>query len=202
MNSTELQKVYDYAISRYGEDAVLCVFDSDVNMKRKAVVLIPTLEELCFDEVNALIEVNDMIFQVLGLSNFLDFAKLIKNKIVNPQYENMYDFFFGKAEDEESIKQGVIFYIKERMNGDISYRTFTKSLTFAEKDALSGIFNKIGNEGIVSINALSKETGISRPVFNNLINKIENTKVAMVNNMGAKGTYIKFINQTLLKERG
>ena len=172
MNSTELQKVYDYAISRYGEDAVLCVFDSDVNMKRKAVVLIPTLEELCFDEVNVLIEVNDMIFQVLGLSNFLDFAKLIKNKIVNPQYENMYDFFFGKAEDEESIKQGVIFYIKERMNGDIGYRTFTKSLTFAEKDALSGIFNKIGNEGIVSINALSKETGISRPVFNNLINKI------------------------------
>ena len=39
-------------------------------------------------------------------------------------------------------------------------------------------------------------------MFNNLLNKLENAKLIIVNNMGAKGTHIKFINQKLLQERG
>lgn len=83
-----------------------------------------------------------------------------------------------------------------------TYEQFKQSLTLAETEGLTYIMQKIQNEGIISINALSKETGISRPVFNNLINKLENSKIIIMQNMGAKGTYIKFINQTLLKERG
>ena len=83
-----------------------------------------------------------------------------------------------------------------------NYQLFKNSLTFAEDEALDKIINKIHIEGIISINSLSRETGISRPVFNNLLNKLENAKLITVNNMGAKGTYIKFINQKLLQERG
>ena len=83
-----------------------------------------------------------------------------------------------------------------------NYELFKKSLTFAEDEALNKIIDKIHLEGIISINSLSRETGISRPVFNNLLNKLENAKLITVNNMGAKGTYIKFINNKLLKERG
>ena len=83
-----------------------------------------------------------------------------------------------------------------------NYELFKKSLTFAENEALDKIIDKIHQEGIISINSLSRETGISRPVFNNLLNKLENAKLITVNNMGAKGTYIKFINNKLLKERG
>ena len=83
-----------------------------------------------------------------------------------------------------------------------NYELFKNSLTFAENEALDKIIDKIHIEGIISISSLSKETGISRPVFNHLLNKLENAKLIIVNNMGAKGTYIKFINQRLLKERG
>lgn len=83
-----------------------------------------------------------------------------------------------------------------------NYELFKNSLTFAENEALDKIIDKIHIEGIISISSLSRETSISRPVFNNLLNKLENAKLITVNNMGAKGTYIKFINQKLLQERG
>ena len=86
-------------------------------------------------------------------------------------------------------------------NDEKTYEKLKKSLTFAESDALDKIISKICRQGIISINSLSKDTGISRPVFNNLLNKLEDTNMAIVNNMGAKGTHIKFINNKLLQER-
>lgn len=90
----------------------------------------------------------------------------------------------------------------ENTYDNTNYELFKKSLTFAEDEALDEIIDKIHIEGIISISSLSRETGISRPVFNNLLNKLENAKLITVNNMGAKGTHIKFINQKLLQERG
>jgi GTP-sensing pleiotropic transcriptional regulator CodY len=82
----------------------------------------------------------------------------------------------------------------------ISNTDFSDNLTIAEKEGLDYILSQIGKEGIVSINNLSKETGISRPVFNNLIAKMKTAKVAIIQNMGAKGTYIKITNLNLLKK--
>lgn len=90
----------------------------------------------------------------------------------------------------------------ENTYNNTNYELFKKSLTFAEDEALDEIIDKIHIEGVISISSLSRETGISRPVFNNLLNKLENAKLITVNNMGAKGTYIKFINQKFLQERG
>lgn len=80
-------------------------------------------------------------------------------------------------------------------NSQDAYELLDKSLTFAETEAFKQIINRIGSQGIISIINLSKETGISRPVFNNLLNKLENTKIATIQNMGNKGTYIKIIKE-------
>lgn len=211
MNSTEkdlkLQRIYDYAITRYGEDSVLGVFvnnDPWNKTSKYILVLIPTLEELCFTDMCTTIEIDKIVFQGMDITNFVHCVKYnTEEMLLNTQYHHMYEHFFKDADNNELIKQGVIYFIRERMESTNNYKTFSKSLTFAEIDALEKIIDTIGGiQGIVSINSLSKETGISRPVFNNLLNKMENTKVAIIQNMGAKGTYIKFINQTLLKERG
>jgi hypothetical protein len=58
--------------------------------------------------------------------------------------------------------------------------------------ALAGIRDEIGNEGYVSVVKMIQKTNISRPVFTSLLSKLQTFKVAVVENKGVKGTYIKF----------
>ena len=73
---------------------------------------------------------------------------------------------------------------------------FYESITNKEYLALAGIRDEIGNEGYVSVVKMIQKTGISRPVFTSLLDKLQSHKVAVVENKGVKGTYIKFQETT------
>ena len=50
-------------------------------------------------------------------------------------------------------------------------------------------------EGNISISKILLETSISRPVFKNLLRKMEECNYAQIENQGVKGTYIKFLEE-------
>lgn len=77
---------------------------------------------------------------------------------------------------------------------------FKKQLTNAEERAYNSIVNEIGAEGNISISKLVEQYGISRPVYNNLLNKFKEFKIATVTNMGVKGTFIKILHPALKAE--
>lgn len=81
---------------------------------------------------------------------------------------------------------------------ETSKEEFIESLTKSELMAYSTITEEIGYEGTIVISKLVKESGISRPVYNNLLAKMKEHRVAEVSNMGVKGTYIN-ITQPELK---
>lgn len=193
----KLVKTLNYSLTKYGEDAVLCATQT-TSTKEAIVFLIPTLEDLCFGNLNKVIETEALSFQTHGIDKIEYFIKSFGRVIINPKYEEEYKCYFSKADDLHQIQTGVLNLIRNRAIVTDNYDIFTQSLTPTETDALDEIKDKIGGEGIISINLLSKETGISRPIFNNLLNKMTNTQVAEIQNMGGKGTYIKIINDKLL----
>jgi hypothetical protein len=75
---------------------------------------------------------------------------------------------------------------------DLLWNDFHDSITDKENLALAGIRDEIGNEGYVSVVKMIQKTNISRPVFTSLLSKLQTFKVAVVENKGVKGTYIKF----------
>lgn len=98
---------------------------------------------------------------------------------------------------DNHMKQGILDLIQCGLENSQTYITkdeFIQHLTHAEGAALSSIIETIKNEGNVTISKLVKEYTISRPVYNNLLLKLQKYNVAEVVNMGVKGTYIKIIN--------
>lgn len=79
-----------------------------------------------------------------------------------------------------------------------------KKLTKKENMALNIILNELNfnKNGNISILELVKKSKISRPVFTNLLMKLQVNGDAEIWNQGAKGTYIKFINTEILKNGG
>ena len=193
----KLVKTLNYSLSKYGEDAVLCTAQAN-GSKEATVFLIPTLEDLCFGVVDRVVETADLTFHVRNINQLIYMSKSFGRVIVNPKYEEEYKCYFANADDTHQIKTGILNLVRNRAIATDNYEVFSQSLTPTEMDALDEIKDKIGSEGIISINSLSKETGISRPIFLNLLNKMTNTKVAETSNMGGKGTYIKIINDKLL----
>lgn len=193
----KLVKTLNYSLSKYGEDAVLCATQA-AGGKEATIFLIPTLEDLCFGNLDRVVETEELTFQTRSIDQFLYFNKSFGRVIINPKYEEEYKCYFSDKDDTQQIKTGILNLIRNRAVVSDNYDIFMQSLTATEVDALDEIKDKIGSEGIISINSLSRETGISRPVFINLLNKMTNTKVAETSNMGAKGTYIKIINDKLV----
>ena len=76
---------------------------------------------------------------------------------------------------------------------------FFDSLTKTEEKALIFILECIGEEGIISVSEAIKASGISRPVFTSLFDKLARYKSAEIRNMGVKGTYINFYDHILSK---
>lgn len=76
---------------------------------------------------------------------------------------------------------------------------FFGALTKTEEKALIFILECIGEEGVISISEAIKASGISRPVFTSLFDKLERYKSAEIKNMGVKGTYINFYDHILSK---
>lgn len=75
-----------------------------------------------------------------------------------------------------------------------SIAAFKQDLTNNELNALCCIVHKIGAEsGNISIVKMIQETPHSRPVYTNLLAKLEKHGIATVANQGVKGTNIKFL---------
>ena len=53
-------------------------------------------------------------------------------------------------------------------------------------------------EGAVSISHLTNTSGMSRPVFKSVLQKMKDMQIAEINNMGVKGTHIKIIDGVFL----
>ena len=79
---------------------------------------------------------------------------------------------------------------------------FIKQITDAEKLALNGIVKAIGDEGIISQSKVASSVGVPRLTMSNLIMKMKFCEVAEITYMSNKGTYIKFIDDTLLNING
>ena len=98
-----------------------------------------------------------------------------------------------------SYLQGFIETVISASNSEgagILWNDFYESITDKENLALVGIRDEIGNEGYVSVVKMIQKTNISRPVFTSLLGKLQTYKVAVVENKGVKGTYIKFQEET------
>ena len=78
---------------------------------------------------------------------------------------------------------------------DKIFNSFTKT----EEKALIFCLEEIGDEGILSISEAIRKSGISRPVFTSMLDKLDRYKGADIKNMGVKGTYINFHDHILSK---
>ena len=98
---------------------------------------------------------------------------------------------------DELMNQGIMEIVQCGLQNSQTHMTkeeFIEKLTHAEEAALTSIIETIENEGNVTISKLVKDYVISRPVYNNLLLKLQKYDIATVANMGAKGTYIQFTN--------
>ena len=133
--------------------------------------------------------------------------------IVNPKYEYIFykvcmankDKFnaggiIGKPADECRI--ALMKVCRYCWNEGSNAVRFIKQITDAEKLALNGIVKAIGDEGIISQSKVASSVGVSRLTMSNLIMKMKFCEVAEITYMGNKGTYIKFIDDTLLNING
>lgn len=101
-------------------------------------------------------------------------------------------------EADKIIKNGIISIINTGLNKKVSIDAFYSNLSKTETLALKEILNRLDINGIgnISISKIVEETGISRPVYKNLFIKLEKDNIALINNQGVKGTFIK-LNMSL-----
>lgn len=93
------------------------------------------------------------------------------------------------------IKEGVVALMNSSLKRNVRNDSFVETLTNKEKEALKSILKALDNgEGNISITSLLTETKISRPVFNNVLQKIKENNIGEITNKGAKGMYIKIAN--------
>ena len=72
---------------------------------------------------------------------------------------------------------------------------FYKSLTTNENKAFIAIKEEIGLSGNISIVKMIQKTGLSRPVWTSLLQKMEKFGIARIKNQGVKGTYVELLSQ-------
>ena len=101
-----------------------------------------------------------------------------------------------------ALNNGVKEILKKSFNmtPQFSKSDFFDNLTAMEHRAYESIVDEIGQEGNISVSKMINKVPISRPVFNNLFNKMKKYNVADIDNMGVKGTFIKITHPELLAE--
>lgn len=105
------------------------------------------------------------------------------------------------TEDQSKlVKTAIVEVTKVSLTDMMQQTDFEDLLTQTEKQALDIILNNIndGHKGNISISQLTSSSGISRPVFKNVLQKMKDNTVAEIENQGVKGTYIKIIDGHLL----
>ena len=121
--------------------------------------------------------------------------KLFKEEI-NEQKLNV------NKEIQDMIADGVQEILKISLTDVTQTEDFKKKLTDLELQALSVILDNLADkyEGIISVSQLVNASGISRPVFKSVLDKMKTNLIAEWENKGVKGTYIKIIDGNLLSE--
>ncbi len=102
-----------------------------------------------------------------------------------------------------ALNTGVIEILKlsfSESSSSCSKDEFFEHLTNAETRAYQSIVSEIQDEGNITISRLVDKHSISRPVYNNLLTKMEKYDIANIVNMGMKGTYIKITHPELKAE--
>lgn len=127
-------------------------------------------------------------------------------KIVNPLYKKVLNTLpkVSLLEDvgdfDEELTTGILNIFNQylTMRDEIQEKLFS-ALTKTEEKALVYVLETIGTEGNISISEAINYSGISRPVFTSLFDKLDRYKGAEIKNQGVKGTYINFYDHVLSK---
>ena len=98
------------------------------------------------------------------------------------------------SEADSIFKNAIMELMKISLRGSNNTINFIKSLTTKEKICLEVLKNTIYSEGNISVAEMAAAAHCSRPVFKNLLDKMEKYNIAIIKNQGAKGTYIRFFN--------
>ena len=103
-------------------------------------------------------------------------------------------------EYQDLISEGLLNIFNQylTMRDGIQEKLFS-SLTKTEEKALIFVLETVGEEGNISISEAINKSGISRPVFTALFDKLDRYKGAEIKNQGVKGTYINFYDHVLSK---
>ena len=83
--------------------------------------------------------------------------------------------------------------INRLLGADTGYliTDFYNALTENEKKAISAIREEIGYSGNISVVKMIQKTGLSRPVWTSVLQKMEKYGIARIKNQGVKGTNIE-----------
>ena len=194
----------------------ICVTEIMDDEIESSAIVVPTFEQVCtsLQSIHTTLCEYITIYDIREMYNikqhFIFDAEYI---IVNPKYEHIFykvgmvnkDKFnaggiIGKPVDECRI--ALMKVCRYCWNESSNAVRFIKQITDAEKLALNGIVKAIGDEGIISQSKVASSVGVSRLTMSNLIMKMKFCEVAEITYMGNKGTYIKFIDDTLLNING
>lgn len=156
----------------------------------------PTFEEMCCDDpyIEKTITIENNLIYILDMRLYFD-----ENYVPLTTYR-IFNSYYPQVEADNCTREQVAnlftkFLSFEKMKQIDVYSTLTKT----EKAAARAIYTEIGNEGDISVSKMIQNTGISRPVYNSLLNTLANTHCAEIDAHGVKGTHIKIISPTLLE---
>lgn len=155
------------------------------------------------------VDFRDVYNNIIGLYNDVEeMHQLLYTQyiIVNSLYKKVCDKLpqVWPQEDADDYKDLIsegllnIFNQYLTMRDGIQEKLFS-SLTKTEEKALIYVLETIGEAGNISISTAIADSGISRPVFTSLFDKLDRYKGAEIKNQGVKGTYINFYDHVLSK---
>lgn len=117
-------------------------------------------------------------------------------------FDNLIDAVEDTPVDKEGaamLKNAVINLCGAALYDTVNSDATISALTKTEKKAFEYLRNEIPNgNGVISISKIIEKTGISRPVWKNLFQKLESEKIISTTNMGVKGTEIKILDGSLI----
>lgn len=213
-----LNAEYQNLLSNHEENSILGVFGvGDIN-KGKAIVpndvkicavVFPPLQDYAtgcdfniikYAEKPTLIIPFPELFAAI-LRRYESIEEILSTKyfVVNPVYAKNFKQLQRKIDfSAEKISYSLTSLLHQNLsicNGEQD--KLFKAITKTEERALIYILECIGDEGTISVSEAIKNTGISRPVFTSLFEKLNRFNGATVKNMGVKGTYINFYDHVL-----
>ena len=152
------------------------------------------------DENNDYVEILFTEFSMVNPMYRKSFEKLQHN--LNLTYDQR-----REAIEQFRISDNTEMLTKELTNLLLQFLSFKdgvqdqlfSSLTKTEEKALIYVLETIGECGNISISAAIAGSGISRPVFTSLFEKLDRYRGAEIKNQGVKGTYINFYDHVLSK---